>query len=542
MVSGAIAVAANQNSMEESTMAMKEQAAVLTAEAALVAAAARANSSANAVPGADKRKGLIVRRRVSAGYGRMVSIGSIATTASRLTSLEETGKEDDSDSESSPEALSDLGSDSEGDAADLAADVPTSGLPSLGSALHASGKCSRCCFYLKNRCRNGINCQFCHLPHERRSRGRGCRGHGNSGRSAAASAAAEQLKSPSMATGVPPCFAVVPNSPSGPPPGLAPPGLPSPTALLSPGGMLAAAGISEASLPPTPKGSTPLLLPPLGPPRGLPQEKHEAPPPPENSPSCIALGSGPAQSMMDATSHPLKPGTVALTVAPSSMDTQGALLATPAPPLRTPQKEAASRMPTGPLSTQPRSEVDKPSIVRSAVASLRISTARSNCVADAVTSTCRPPTPSGAIFGTTPVAAAATLPRVASGHMPPPGLLQQPMMFPRPAAATTVTLSTAPPAPAVPRPAAPVRQSAFSAAAALALSTAPPAPAPVPMTRTKEEEESGAKRAWACAEAEQARPGQCSKPLKVFMPEYECEVPALDPWMPAKKRLPEWTF
>lgn len=32
----------------------------------------------------------------------------------------------------------------------------------------------------------------------------------------------------------------------------------------------------------------------------------------------------------------------------------------------------------------------------------------------------------------------------------------------------------------------------------------------------------------------------CGKPLKVFLPTYECEVPTLDPQMPAKKRFPEW--
>lgn len=41
-------------------------------------------------------------------------------------------------------------------------------LPSMGSALHASGECRRCNFFAKGRCRNGRDCQFCHLPHERR--------------------------------------------------------------------------------------------------------------------------------------------------------------------------------------------------------------------------------------------------------------------------------------------------------------------------------------------------------------------------------------
>eukprot|EP00928_Gymnodinium_smaydae_P053411 TRINITY_DN37401_c0_g1_i1.p1 TRINITY_DN37401_c0_g1~~TRINITY_DN37401_c0_g1_i1.p1 ORF type:complete len:825 (-),score=221.35 TRINITY_DN37401_c0_g1_i1:64-2538(-) len=41
-------------------------------------------------------------------------------------------------------------------------------LPSMGSALHASGECRRCNFYPKGRCQNGKNCTFCHLPHEKR--------------------------------------------------------------------------------------------------------------------------------------------------------------------------------------------------------------------------------------------------------------------------------------------------------------------------------------------------------------------------------------
>mmetsp|Transcript_139700 Transcript_139700/g.243230 ORF Transcript_139700/g.243230 Transcript_139700/m.243230 type:complete len:616 (-) Transcript_139700:137-1984(-) len=41
-------------------------------------------------------------------------------------------------------------------------------LPSIGSAQHALGECRRCNFFAKGRCRNGKDCQFCHLPHERR--------------------------------------------------------------------------------------------------------------------------------------------------------------------------------------------------------------------------------------------------------------------------------------------------------------------------------------------------------------------------------------
>lgn len=43
-------------------------------------------------------------------------------------------------------------------------------LPSVGSANHFTGECSRCCFFPKGRCNNGKNCNFCHLDHDRRPR------------------------------------------------------------------------------------------------------------------------------------------------------------------------------------------------------------------------------------------------------------------------------------------------------------------------------------------------------------------------------------
>jgi hypothetical protein len=41
-------------------------------------------------------------------------------------------------------------------------------LPSVGSALHASGECRRCNFFAKGRCQNGKDCSFCHFPHDKR--------------------------------------------------------------------------------------------------------------------------------------------------------------------------------------------------------------------------------------------------------------------------------------------------------------------------------------------------------------------------------------
>lgn len=41
---------------------------------------------------------------------------------------------------------------------------------SVGSAKHQSGKCRICQFYLKNTCRNGQDCAYCHAPHSKDSR------------------------------------------------------------------------------------------------------------------------------------------------------------------------------------------------------------------------------------------------------------------------------------------------------------------------------------------------------------------------------------
>lgn len=42
--------------------------------------------------------------------------------------------------------------------------------PSLGSSSHEEGSCKRCCFYPRNRCLNGYECEFCHYEHEKRKR------------------------------------------------------------------------------------------------------------------------------------------------------------------------------------------------------------------------------------------------------------------------------------------------------------------------------------------------------------------------------------
>eukprot|EP00421_Protoceratium_reticulatum_P011603 CAMPEP_0168399736 /NCGR_PEP_ID=MMETSP0228-20121227/22240_1 /TAXON_ID=133427 /ORGANISM="Protoceratium reticulatum, Strain CCCM 535 (=CCMP 1889)" /LENGTH=496 /DNA_ID=CAMNT_0008413263 /DNA_START=26 /DNA_END=1518 /DNA_ORIENTATION=+ len=42
--------------------------------------------------------------------------------------------------------------------------------PSVGSAVHMSGTCKRCAFFLRGMCVNGSACEYCHFEHERRRR------------------------------------------------------------------------------------------------------------------------------------------------------------------------------------------------------------------------------------------------------------------------------------------------------------------------------------------------------------------------------------
>eukprot|EP00440_Ansanella_granifera_P072244 gb/GFBE01078398.1/.p1 GENE.gb/GFBE01078398.1/~~gb/GFBE01078398.1/.p1 ORF type:complete len:527 (+),score=53.97 gb/GFBE01078398.1/:1-1581(+) len=47
---------------------------------------------------------------------------------------------------------------------------PGAAHPSLGSAGHEDATCKRCCFFPRNRCLNGYECEFCHYEHEKRKR------------------------------------------------------------------------------------------------------------------------------------------------------------------------------------------------------------------------------------------------------------------------------------------------------------------------------------------------------------------------------------
>lgn len=67
---------------------------------------------------------------------------------------------------------SDIDDDSSSDAVSKAAVVyepgrdfleSARGLPSLGSAAHARGRCIPCDFFHKGKCTPGVNCKYCHL-------------------------------------------------------------------------------------------------------------------------------------------------------------------------------------------------------------------------------------------------------------------------------------------------------------------------------------------------------------------------------------------
>lgn len=51
------------------------------------------------------------------------------------------------------------------------------GIPSVGSARHDQGACKPCLFvHTEVGCQNGTLCEFCHLPHKRKSKPRPCKG------------------------------------------------------------------------------------------------------------------------------------------------------------------------------------------------------------------------------------------------------------------------------------------------------------------------------------------------------------------------------
>eukprot|EP00930_Biecheleria_cincta_P019283 TRINITY_DN1475_c2_g1_i1.p1 TRINITY_DN1475_c2_g1~~TRINITY_DN1475_c2_g1_i1.p1 ORF type:complete len:568 (+),score=108.37 TRINITY_DN1475_c2_g1_i1:57-1760(+) len=87
-----------------------------------------------------------------------------ATSSAQETEDEEDEDEDEEEEEEEEEDKEGE-DDSEGEENNDSANRP---LPSIGSADHASGNCKRCNFFPKGRCQNGLNCTFCHLPHDKR--------------------------------------------------------------------------------------------------------------------------------------------------------------------------------------------------------------------------------------------------------------------------------------------------------------------------------------------------------------------------------------
>lgn len=73
----------------------------------------------------------------------------------------------DNDSNHRDELSTQPGSPAGSNASPLAVE---SKLPSAGSVGHFEGTCKRCCFFPKGRCSNGVDCQFCHFDHEKRTR------------------------------------------------------------------------------------------------------------------------------------------------------------------------------------------------------------------------------------------------------------------------------------------------------------------------------------------------------------------------------------
>eukprot|EP00930_Biecheleria_cincta_P069436 TRINITY_DN57181_c0_g1_i1.p1 TRINITY_DN57181_c0_g1~~TRINITY_DN57181_c0_g1_i1.p1 ORF type:complete len:413 (-),score=69.49 TRINITY_DN57181_c0_g1_i1:183-1421(-) len=410
----------------------------------------------------------------------MVAIASLGEEVAKEIAAESTDPSDD--------RASDSGSSIAGAGA-------AGGLPSVGSALHASGRCSRCCFFLKDRCRNGVNCQFCHLPHERRSRGRGCRGHGSSRHMEMHEDVSQQNWPATLLAGLVPV-----------PPGLAM--LPPVDGPLSPEDARIAGRLGSAfSQPPTPQGrsctmsttnampvrmasslpatpqglsskcfqnasNAPPFSPPSKPPSGLPENADQAllPPPPQNSPGSprsVPITAAAANAMVAARILDR------LTVTPS-IGQRGSLLST-APPADMNQRMDAGKGRCGPPGT----------FIRPQGLQAGLSPAKSMLEHH---SSMQSPCAQGPILGTTPSPPAVPLPRLLGSRGPPPGLFHS------------------------------VKE----------------------QSRVVEPKLQGHDE----SSVSQAQHGELhsgsSKPLKVFMPDYECEVPSLNPLMPCKKRVPVW--
>lgn len=94
--------------------------------------------------------------------------GALGTEFARLALGKPDSDDEDADSEAERQQAALAAS---GRTIETAPKPPPGALhPSLGSEFHESGNCKRCCFYPRNRCLNGYECEFCHYEHEKRKR------------------------------------------------------------------------------------------------------------------------------------------------------------------------------------------------------------------------------------------------------------------------------------------------------------------------------------------------------------------------------------
>mmetsp|Transcript_90890 Transcript_90890/g.294071 ORF Transcript_90890/g.294071 Transcript_90890/m.294071 type:complete len:529 (+) Transcript_90890:132-1718(+) len=467
--------------------------------------------------------------RRKAEYHRMSSLRSVATTASGGRQASE--KECDSENESSSgragsglAVLSDPGAESDvAELAALAEQVPLGSLPSHGSVLHAEGKCSRCCFHMKNRCRNGANCQFCHLKHERRTRGRGCRGHGTGGRMELRGTP-EHLKDevplplpPGLSTSV----AAARARPEVPVP--RPPCVLKSMLATQPAMQSRAVALSEHSDAATRSVGKMMLAGGVG--IGTRDATARAPPPLRGSPYCLPGGhailpSQPEGSLgllcrPDFGHGLLSPAAATAMTAgepregpvptPNNVCRNTALLSTPAPAHPSLSTEAAGYIQAHPRDVGPSTHAV--GAVSTGAHSVQEFCASTKAVGGS-------PVSARTIFGTAPT-------RGGQAPVFGPGTKCLALVSPQTASAASPSTSTT--------------------VAALAQDTAKQ-PKPIwdgeevtePMQLLQSQDE-------LKSFVTPPHMDFWTKPLKVILSSYECEVPTLDPQVPVKKRSPDWS-
>lgn len=187
-------------------------------------------------------------------------------------------------------------------------------MPSIGSAPHASGQCSPCCFFPRGRCSNGQSCAFCHFDHEKRRHKK--KGTGETAVQAQKSQAPvtetpshEIFALPPM--GIPPPMTGMPYA-MPPPPQLPPWATPSEHAAAQ---IVADAWARRAAYPPDMWPKVPAVAPPTAPPSlepaallGILGAKAEAPlkPPPGLEISAEPQSSKPSNLENDASDRRLE--------------------------------------------------------------------------------------------------------------------------------------------------------------------------------------------------------------------------------------------